>query len=109
VTYVELSKYYLASNYRSPRVARREEASLGRGRNLRSRRAPFTTPGPNVLGYIHGVGAAAGNSDHVEEGYKSREKYSVYATGAKNKPSEHVPNHLGDLPQATGYLRTAVA
>ena len=23
--------------------------------------------GPNVLGYVHGVGAAAGNSDHVEE------------------------------------------
>jgi hypothetical protein len=31
--------------------------------------APFTSPGPNVLGYVHGVGAAAGNSDHVGEGY----------------------------------------
>jgi hypothetical protein len=28
---------------------------------------PFTSPGPNDLGYVHGVGAAAGNSDHVEE------------------------------------------
>ena len=37
-------------------------ASLAFSYNL-----PFTSPGPNVLGYAHGVGAAAGKSDHVEE------------------------------------------
>jgi hypothetical protein len=37
--------------------------------SLKSRRAPCTSPGPNVLGYVHGVGAAAGNSDHVGEEY----------------------------------------
>jgi hypothetical protein len=34
---------------------------------LKSRRAPCTSPGPNVLGYVLGVGAAAGNSNHFEE------------------------------------------
>ena len=34
---------------------------------MKSRRAPWTSPDPIVLGYVHGVGAAAGNSDHVEE------------------------------------------
>jgi hypothetical protein len=36
---------------------------------LKSRRAPCTFPGPNVLGYVRGVGAAAGISDHVGEEY----------------------------------------
>jgi len=36
---------------------------------LKSRRTPCTSQGPNVLGYVHGVGAAAGNSDHAGEEY----------------------------------------
>jgi|AntAceMinimDraft_5_1070358.scaffolds.fasta_scaffold183824_1 hypothetical protein len=36
---------------------------------LRSRREPYTSPGPNVFGHAHGVGAAVGIGDHAEEDY----------------------------------------
>ena len=35
----------------------------------RSRKAKPLSSGPNFLGYVHFVGAAAGTSDRVEEGY----------------------------------------
>jgi hypothetical protein len=49
---------------------------------------PFKSPGPNVLGYAHGVGAAAGNSDHVLEEYIYLRNIAR-ATGAHKMPSEH--------------------
>jgi len=55
----------LANICRSPRDEKK--APTARAANLKSRRTPCTSPGPNVLGNVHGVGAAAGNSDHVEE------------------------------------------
>jgi hypothetical protein len=60
-----LLKKYLANICRSQRDEKK--APSARAANLMSRRAPCTSPDPNVLGYVHGVGAAAGNSDHVEE------------------------------------------
>ena len=79
---------------------------------MKSRRTPCTSPGPDVFGYVHGVGAAAGNSDHVEEErniFTSRGRNIARVAGAHLKPSGHVPNHAGDLSRATGHLRAAVA
>ena len=50
-----------------PKPRDEKKAPSARAANLKSRRAPCTSPGPDVLGYAHGVGAAAGNSDHAEE------------------------------------------
>ena len=50
-----------------PKPHDEEKAPSARAANLKSRRTPCTSPGPTVIGYVHGVGAAAGNSDHVEE------------------------------------------
>jgi hypothetical protein len=57
----------LASIYRNP-CAEKKLHSAG-AESLRSHRAPCISPGPGVLGHAHGVDAAAGTSDHVEEGF----------------------------------------
>jgi hypothetical protein len=49
-----------------PKPTQREEVALPPGQKAcKSRRTPCTSPGLNVLGYVHGIGAAAGNSDHA--------------------------------------------
>jgi hypothetical protein len=67
VTYIGLSKGHLASICRSQRVEKK--LPLAGEASLRSRTTPCESPGPHVLGHVHGVGAAAGTSDHVEEGH----------------------------------------
>jgi len=67
VAYIGLSKGQSANMFRSQRVEKR--LSLAGAKSLRSRTKPCESPGPHVLGHVHGVGAAAGASDHAEEGH----------------------------------------
>jgi|AntAceMinimDraft_5_1070358.scaffolds.fasta_scaffold153474_1 hypothetical protein len=55
----------MANIYRNPR-GEKKLPSAGTA-SLRSRRTPYTSTEPNVLGRVYGVGAAAGTSDHAEE------------------------------------------
>jgi len=67
VVYVWPSKYSFAYICRSPRSENKLQPAGAAC--LWSRKVPFTSPVPSILGHIHDVGAAAGTSYHSEEGY----------------------------------------